>query len=239
MKTFVLCTGAYVGTWAWSPVIAEIADRGCRAVPLALPGLNDQEGRAPSSIEDAAHQMGASIRSQISEESFYLVCHNIAGIPGSLVASAMRDRVAGIIHWSSYVPKAGRTSLDDIPDEDRATLTAGAQKRGGASTLIPLDKWRDRYSHSLPSTIRNFTYPLLSPQPWIYRTATLPVDGIELDAVPAAYLVGDDDRALPTGWWASCFAERLGVGAQVFKGSHMALLSEPSQLAQALINSLP
>lgn len=234
--TYVLITGNFVGDWAWKQVVTELESTGHAAVALTLPGLEMGSDAGSASLEAAADQLIAKIL-ELDLKKIILVAHNIAGIPVTSVASHLSDRVSGIIYWSAYVPEADIPGLEDIPAEDKATLSAAAAQLGGDTTLLPADKWRDRYTNTLPIEVREFLYGLLQPVPWVYRTESFSAAAIGIADMPRAFIVGDEDKALPDGWWESAFATRLGVKARIFKGSHTAYFSEPRELATAIISA--
>lgn len=232
-RVFILITGAYVGEWAWTATIRALEVAGYRAFAVSLPGLTQGDGSLHRGLDAAIDRVSADVES-LQLDDFVLVTHNIAGLIAGRVARRFPDQASALVYWSSYVPVAGTPALDDIPEDDRSTLQRGADALGGHSTIVPLDRWRDRYVQTLPRETRDFTYSFLSRQPWFYRVAIQDERQVRIPAIPTAYIVGDEDRALPSGWWATQFASRLGVAARTFHGTHMAMLTEPRHLAEAV-----
>jgi hypothetical protein len=75
-------------------------------------------------------------------------------------------------------------------------------------------------------------------QPFQYFTDTVaPLDPQAL-GVPASYVLGSEDIALPPGEYGwDRFAERLGVSPVMTLGSHEACFTQRSSLAEAFLKA--
>ncbi|WP_269650243.1 alpha/beta fold hydrolase [Streptomyces sp. ActVer] len=75
---------------------------------------------------------------------------------------------------------------------------------------------------------------LLTPQPGDYFLDALDVPSVAELGIPALYLLGEGDRALPRP--GAEFAARLGLEPVMVPGTHEGLLTHPDDVAEAILN---
>ena len=101
---------------------------------------------------------------------------------------------------------------------------------------VALLRWRQVRAVLMPGeshrSWQELVANLLLPQPGGYLTDALDVPAVTEAGLPAAYLLGADDRSLARP--GDEFAARLGLRPVVVPGGHMALLSRPSDIAAAI-----
>jgi hypothetical protein len=87
-----------------------------------------------------------------------------------------------------------------------------------------------------PALLQKLVSQLLLPQPGGYMTGSLDLPPVTKIGLEAAYVLCADDVALARP--GTEFAARLGVVPLVVPGNHMALLTQPDVVADALISVL-
>ncbi|MET9485147.1 hypothetical protein [Streptomyces sp. NPDC006638] len=74
----------------------------------------------------------------------------------------------------------------------------------------------------------------MTPLPGHYFLDALDVPAVTELGIPALYLLGEDDRALPLP--GAEFAARLGREPVMVPGTHEGLLTHPDEIAKAILN---
>jgi pimeloyl-ACP methyl ester carboxylesterase len=231
---FVLITGAWHGGWAWRPVAEHLRAAGHRVLTPTLPGLADGDDPTRYTLEDVTR----SVVDLVDREDLHdvtLVGHSWGGYVITGAAPKVAPRLRNMVYWSAFVPAAGRSLYDEVPPQYQQLFAALAQASGNDSVTLPFEVWQAAFMNDASEDVQRLAYQLLVPQP--YQYFTMPVEPIDPDAlgVPVAYVLSDQDVALPPGeyGWAR-FAERLGVAPQSAPGSHEACFTDPAGLADAL-----
>ncbi|MEU6343742.1 alpha/beta hydrolase [Streptomyces sp. NPDC046977] len=75
---------------------------------------------------------------------------------------------------------------------------------------------------------------LLTPQPGNYFLDALDVPTVPELGIPALYILGEDDRALPRP--GAEFAARLGLEPVMVPGTHEGMLTHPDEVATAILS---
>jgi hypothetical protein len=133
------------------------------------------------------------------------------------------------------VPAAGRSLFDEVPPEYQGLFAAQAEASGNNSVTLPYEVWQQAFIADATEPAAQLLYELLVPQPMQYFTGT--VDSTA-HGVPTAYLLGEQDIALPPGEYGwNRFADRLGVAVQPVPGSHEACFTQPAALAEAFVKA--
>ena len=236
-ETFVLITGAWHGGWAWRPVAQRLRAHGHRVLTPMLPGLSDGADPTEHSLSDVADAIVRTVESADLRD-VTLVCHSWGGYPATGAAPRLAGRLRKIVYWSAFVPAAGRSLLDEVPPAYRELFKAQAAAAGGHSVALPFEVWQQAFIPDAAEPIARLLHEILVPQPMRYFAETVqPVDFAAL-GVPVAYVLGDEDVALPPGEYGwDRFAQRLGVPVQPVPGSHEACFTRPDELAEALLTA--
>jgi hypothetical protein len=87
-----------------------------------------------------------------------------------------------------------------------------------------------------PAPLQQLVSELLLPQPGGYMIDTLDLPPVTKIGLDAAYLLFADDMSLARP--GAEFAARLGVDPRLIPGNHMALLTHPDTVADALVAAL-
>lgn len=118
----VLVPGAWMGDWIWDDVAVRLRALGDRVSTLTLPGLH-----AGTSPEDAAAVTLADHVSALREhvealdvDSVLLVGHSYSGMVVGQVADQLPDLVRHSVHIGSFLPRDGRSLIDDWGENEQA-----------------------------------------------------------------------------------------------------------------------
>ena len=232
--TFVLVPGAWLGGWSWQPVARLLADRGYPVLALTLPGLSYDGSATGLGLDDAIDYVVNEVERR-DLANVILVGHSWGGYAITGAAHRLARRVSKVIYFAAVVPERGRSMVAEneqygeiirqaIAASPRAAVPAGLDVVQGA--LMPGD-------HTL---LQQLVGQLLLPQPGGYMTGSLDLPPVTKIGLDAAYVMCADDVALARP--GSEFAARLGVDPLVVPGNHMALLTRPDVVADALISML-
>lgn len=234
---YVLVTGAWHGGWAWRPVAQRLRAAGHTVYTPTLPGLADGDDPARHSLADVVR----SVVDLIEREDLHdvtLVGHSWGGYPITGAAPVVAARLRKLVYWSAFVPAASRSLYDEVPPSYQELFASLAQASGNNSVALPLEVWQAAFMNDAAEEAQKIVHQLMVPQPFQYFTET--VDPIDPDSlgVPVAYVLSDNDVALPPGEYGwTRFADRLGVPAQPAPGSHEACFTQPVGLAEALLKA--
>jgi pimeloyl-ACP methyl ester carboxylesterase len=225
--TFVLIPGAWMGAWSWHPVARQLTSQGHRVVALTMPGLSYGDSPAGLRLTDAiAHVVGEIDRLDLHD--VVLVAHSWGGYPATGAAQQRPGRIAKVIYYSAVVPAPGASMADENAVYGEAIHTSIAATPDGTVPL-PFEAIQAGLMPGESPELQKLVAGLALPQPGGYMTDAL--DTAALD-VPAAYLLGADDISLARP--GDELAARLGLKPTVVPGGHMALLSRPSEIAEAI-----
>jgi pimeloyl-ACP methyl ester carboxylesterase len=236
-ETFVLVPGAWQGGWVWRPVAQRLRAAGHRAVTLTLPGLTDGADPSRLRLSDAVDHVVAELR-RLDLTRVTLVGHSWGGYPITGAAHQVPDRLRKLVYWSAVVPEDGRSLLDEVPENYRATFTQLAEASGTHSVSMPFEPWQQVFIQDAEEPVQRLVHSLLVPQPFGYFTDGLDVPPVRTLGLPVNYIYSTEDIALPPELgWNPRFPDRLGVTALETPGSHEACFTRPAELADALLKA--
>jgi pimeloyl-ACP methyl ester carboxylesterase len=109
----VLISGLWLPTSIWDEVTAELVELGHRAVPVALPGVDDRS--ASATLDD---QLAAVLQVVDATERAWVVGHSAASTMAWLVADRRPASIAGVVMIGGFPSGDGSTYADffDIVD---------------------------------------------------------------------------------------------------------------------------
>ena len=236
-QPFVLVTGAWHGGWAWRPVAEHLRAAGHTVFTPTLPGLSDGEDPTPYSLADTSRAVVDLIEGEDLQD-VTLVGHSWGGYVITGAAPAVAPRLRKLIYWSAFVPAAGRSLYDEVPPPYQQLFESQAAASGNNSVALPLEVWQAAFMNDASEETQRIVHSLMVPQPYQYFTQTVePIDPETL-GVPVAYVLSEQDQALPPGEYGwDRFAGRLGVPVQPAPGSHEACFTQPAGLAEAFLKA--
>jgi pimeloyl-ACP methyl ester carboxylesterase len=232
MATFTLVPGADGRAWFWHRLVPELRARGHEVVTMDLPseesaGLAECAQAVVTAVEQCADLTGPLV----------LVAQSLGAFSAPLVCGRLPVPVAELVLLNPMVPAPGETAGQWWENTGQAgARTAYAADTGrGADAEFDL---RADFFHDVPAEVTEeaFTMGASAPpaalfaQPW--PLAHWP-------EVPTRFLQGREDRFFPLEFQRRIARERLGLEIEEIPGGHLAALSRPRELAQALLRGAP
>jgi pimeloyl-ACP methyl ester carboxylesterase/ketosteroid isomerase-like protein len=233
-RTFVLVHGSWQAGWAWDAVRGRLEADGHRVLVPTLPGQATGEDRGSITHEDYAETVLGALE-DAGEDRAVLVGHSLGGTVISQVAGRRPDRVAQLIYCAAFVVEDGEAAADVMPAEMVRLLRQLAGASEDSSMAMPWELWRAGFMNTADEDAARRAYERLVPEP--FRPAFEPVrlPGRPHRSVPAGFVVFDDDRTMPPGFWHPGMTGRCpGAPVVTAGGDHEAMLTRPGELATAL-----
>jgi pimeloyl-ACP methyl ester carboxylesterase len=224
---FVLVHGAYHGAWCWDQLRAELERGGHPSTAVDLP-CDDPDAGAERYVDEVIH----SIPRQA--DAVVLVGHSLAGLTIPIAAS--RTRTAMTIYLCAILPVPG-LSFDaqraEIATRFEPSKPAVGNPDGSASW--PEEGAIETYYHDCAVEVAQDSARRLRRQYWKITQEVTPLR--RWPAVPAAYIVCADDRAISPAYGRMAARRQLGIDSIEMPGGHSPFLSRPRELAQALVRA--
>lgn len=239
-ETFVLISGACHSGWTWRLVAERLRADGHRVLAPDLPGLADGDDPQRYSLADVADFV-VDLVERHDLRDVTLVGHSWGGYPLTAAAPRLAPRLRKLVYWSAFVPAEGASLMDEVPPHYAEMFTQLAAASGNDSIVFPYEVFCAAFMQDGDDSTQRLVHNLLVPQPLRFFTETVtPVDPAAL-GIPASYVVGTEDLALPPGefGWTPRFPQRLGADTPVieYAGTHEAQFTRPSELTTALLKA--
>ena len=137
-RTYVLAHGSFLGGWVWTHVAERLRKQGHRVFTPSFTGMGDRVHllQANITIETFAQDL---IQTIVAEEvtQAILVGHSFAGVPVSMVADRIPERLAHVVMLDSVVVESGKTGFSAYPPDSVASRIAAAQKETHGLAVPP------------------------------------------------------------------------------------------------------
>ncbi|HXV93262.1 MAG TPA: alpha/beta hydrolase [Pseudonocardia sp.] len=211
MTAFVLVPGAGGIGWYWHRLVPELTRRGHTAVPVDLPGDDETAGLA-----EYADLVVAAARDL---PDVVLVAQSMGGFSAPLACD--RLPVRDLVLLNAMIPRPGES--------------AGEWWAATGHAFPEDDSLQNLFLHDLPPEVAAQMEGHDRPEAAIAFGQPWPLE--RWPDVPTHVLVGADDRLFPREFQCRVARERLGpeaVSLSVVPGGHLAALSRPVELADAL-----
>lgn len=240
MSTFVLVPGMWLGDWAWQSVTTALRDAGHDVHPMTLTGVSTS---APDPSADLDTHVADIVR-LINERGLsdvVLVGHSYGGMPVSVAASQLGDRLAAVVYVDSAPLPEGMSQFDTNEPEAQEEIRAQAADTGMVPPP-PFDPASDPVNLAgLDSDALQAMRDGAAPHP--FASAIQPVHYDQGHREPGA-------PAVPTALVACALPEKvvhqmISAGHPMFAGlvgaqivglptGHWPMFSEPERLAAIL-----
>lgn len=113
--SILLIAGHWLGGWAWDEVTEHLAAAGRRAIPMTLPGLDeDDRERACRNLDDQASAIEEAAACE--GQPVVIVAHSGANAPVSLVLDRHPELVRRVVWVDSGPVAPGTVFASDLPD---------------------------------------------------------------------------------------------------------------------------
>ncbi|MDW4497845.1 alpha/beta hydrolase [Sulfitobacter sp. D35] len=236
MTKYVLVHGAWHSGELLSPVAEYVrAARKETHVPT-LAGNRAGETKDVG-LEDAI----TSVTDYLEENDLtgvVLAGHSYGGMVITGVADRVPERIRRLVYWNAFVPNAGESLIDMVPEVFGGMFAQLAEGSGDNTITLPFPIWREVFFNEGDLPAAQAAYERLNPQP--YRTFA---DKIELSKnpaemeIPKSYINGLNDAALPHSLgWHPRLSEKLGLFRLVqMMGGHETCFTDPKGTAEAIL----
>jgi pimeloyl-ACP methyl ester carboxylesterase len=232
-STYVLIPGAWHGGWSWRPVAERLRAAGHRAVCLTLPGLGDGDDPAGVGLKHAVDHVVSEVE-KLGQTEVTLVGHSWGGYPMAGAAHRLPGKVSKVVCYAAQVPVRGRSLLDDNPPEAAAMLRGLIDTSPTGAISPSLEFVQGIFMQGVEEGTQRLVADMLTPQPGNYFLDALDVPDMAELGIPALYILGEDDHALPRP--GTEFAARLGLEPVMVPGTHEGMLTHPDEIAKAILN---
>ncbi|MBM9593089.1 alpha/beta fold hydrolase [Roseitranquillus sediminis] len=229
MASFLLIHGAWHGAWCWRDVLPLLREAGHTARAIDLPS-HGNDRTPPEDVTLATY--AEAIRAAIDEPTI-LLGHSMGGYPITAAAERSPADIEHLVYLCAYAPLSG-LSLAEMRKRAARQPLVEAMIRSDDGKTVSLDPTRAEallYHDCPPGTIE-YALPRMTSQP--IEPQETPLDVTETSAaVPASYILCEDDRAIPPEYQAE-MAERCDEVYRLPCG-HSPFFAMPQRLADTLI----
>jgi pimeloyl-ACP methyl ester carboxylesterase len=223
--TYVLVPGAGGMATYWDLVRRELDARGLANVAVDLPG--DDPGKGLPDYVDAIVAAAAGL------DDIVLVAQSLGGFSASWAAD--RLPASGIVLLNAMIPLPGETAGEwwDATGSSKARRDHDIREGRDPDAHFDLETY---FLHDVPADA------LAAMGDERDQTDTVFVAAWGLEAwpdVPTTVLAAQDDRFFPFTFQQRVARERLGVEVVDVPGGHLAALSHPVEIADAIVTAAP
>jgi len=238
MSIYVLVHGAWHTGEELEPVAQSIRAAGHNVFTPTAMGNRAGDSKAVGLAEAIQSIVDYLVENSLRE--IVLVGHSYGGMIITGLADIMPDRMRRLVYWNAFVPNNGESVTDMVPQQHVELFHAVAAERGDGCVVLPFPIWREAFINDADLETARRAYNVLNPQP--LKTLT---DKISLKTNPAHMEIGKsyvnctEDISLPHHYpWHPRLSQKLGLFRLVqVPGSHELCFSNPSRLAQALMDA--
>ncbi|MDG7011424.1 MAG: alpha/beta hydrolase [Nitrososphaerota archaeon] len=229
MTKFVLIPGAWLGAWAWKPVVSNLEKEGHSAYPVTLTGMGERVHLATKDVGlETAVQDVLNMIKYNELDDFVLVGHSFAGKVAAVVADRAHDRVKKVVYLDSFRPD----KVDTPQGGFDPTREFGAQPPGAFA--VPLsEETVDRIGKDVKGAARTRMMSLATPWPMKMAMDALTLSK-NYDWAKETYvfctLSGDPVDEIVAGKWGE-----LNGPYKLMETGHWPMVTKPEETAQNLV----
>jgi pimeloyl-ACP methyl ester carboxylesterase len=234
MTTFVLVHGAWHGGWCWRPVADRLRTAGHRVFAPTLTGLCDRAHLLDREVGLGTHVEDVVNLFEWEEIEDAVLCgHSYGGMVIAGVADRIAERIGALVYLDAFVPEAGGSLFDHIPDERAAMFRRSAEERGEGWKIPPPDAsgWAE------DAAMQAWLNAKVTPQPLAAMVEALPPTGARTEIARRVFVYANRNPA-PT--FAGFHRELRDDPAWIvheLETSHDAMLSLPDEVAALLADA--
>jgi pimeloyl-ACP methyl ester carboxylesterase len=224
--TFVLIPGAGGDPWYWHLVVPKLLERGCGALPVALPASDPSAG-LPEYADAVLEAIGDRDPARV-----VLVAQSMAGFTAPLVCDRLCVRM--LVFLNAMIPQPNETPgawFADTCQEDAKRQQAAREGRPGDAPFDPLVE----FFHDVPKPVIEAAWARGEPVQ-SDKVFTSPCAFEHWPAAPIRVLAASHDRFFPAAFQRRIARERLGIEADDLPGGHLVALSQPDALVARLVS---
>jgi pimeloyl-ACP methyl ester carboxylesterase len=220
MTAFLLIPGAGGQAGYWYRVVERLRERRHEAIALDLPA------------DDAEAGLSAYAESAVAAGDGCADLVVVAQSLGAFTAVPASERLAPreLVLLNAMIPAPGERAADWGEHTGADDARRAAARAGGYPDSLDL---RTCFCHDVPPEVT--ARGLGEPRDEAEIAFAEPCPFTRWPDVPTRVLAGRDDRFLPFGFQRRVARERLGVDAVPVPGGHLAALSRPDAVVDALL----
>ena len=215
-----LIPGAGGDGWFWHLVEADLRGRGFDAFAIDLPAADESSGLA--AYADAVVQAIGN-RTDVT-----LVAQSLGGFTAPLVGPRVDTRLVVLVNAMIPLPGESAAAWGDHVGSSEARIAAAAA--GGYPREFDDETY---FFHDVPADLVASMTAHETPEAGTAFEDPCTFDGWPA-GVPIRVISGRDDRLLPLALQRRVARDRLGVDPVVVPGGHLAALSHPVELSDAI-----
>lgn len=218
---------------AYADGVTRLVGAGVRVIAPALPGFGGSDGPALRRLDLPAygHRIGRLLDALEVEHPVFVAGHSFGGGVAIQLAVERPERVRSLTLVNSVGGAPGRGS--GLDDSSWIGWAAGTLGELSPRTLL----------HAVPAMARDFVPNLLRKPLTLALTARLALTAslaeqaktLVASGMPVLFIWGDDDRIIAPGALAHVVGD---LPAEVVRGRHGWLLTEPEEFATLMRNAL-
>jgi pimeloyl-ACP methyl ester carboxylesterase len=167
-----------------------------------------------------------------------LVGHSRAGFLMQAAAPRAPEKIERLIFLNAFILPDGKCQFDLVPPEASEGMTAAANASPDNCVPIIEDFVRNQLMNGESVKMQDALISRLVPQPIAIFMAPVSTQAFNNLVIPKSVVFCKDDASLPPGAYRG-MAQGLGDYELIeVTGSHQALFTNPSAVAEGLINAL-
>lgn len=233
---FVLVHGAWHGGWCWEGVIQELKKAGHTAEAPTMPGHNPGDDRSKIRFEDYVNKIVEVLKKQSAPA--VLVGHSSAGFLLQSAAPKASEKISHLVFLNAFILPDGKAQFDLVPPEASQGMTAAAKASPDSCVPVMEDFVRNMLMAGEPKEKQDALIKRLVPQPLALFTTPVRAKDFDQLKIPKTVVFCKGDASLPPGAYLG-MAQGLGKHKLVeVEGSHEALFTAPSVVAQGLLKAI-
>ncbi|MFI5607045.1 alpha/beta fold hydrolase [Amycolatopsis sp. NPDC051903] len=231
----VLVHGGWQGGWAWDAVAGELRAAGHEVFAPTLRGLEDGPvDRAgvtlTTMVDDLVRQLAAFDR-------FVLVGHSGGGPVIQLVTERLAGRVERTVFVDAWVLLDGECINGVLPAELVSGVRALAEQSADNTIDLPPALWSASFMQDADAATADAVTARLVPTPFGWFTEPVRLSRFFTSGVPSSYVYLREDQAVPQSVYQAAAARLADPRIVSCAGSHEAMLTNPGELAAALLKA--
>lgn len=229
MTQFVLIPGAWLGAWAWTPVVKLLEKHGHSAHAVTLTGMGDRahlvspELGMPSAVQDVLNLIRYA-----ELDDLVIVGHSFAGKVAAVVADRLAPQVRKVIYVDAFRPERVTTAQGGFdPTREFGPVPPGALG-------VPLsEEIVERIGPDVKGAALRRMMTLATP--WPLRMAKDPIElSSAYSSIHEAYILcrrsGDPVDEIVAGKWG-----KLEGPHRILDTGHWPMITDPEGTARDLI----
>jgi pimeloyl-ACP methyl ester carboxylesterase len=221
MATFVLIHGGGDVGWHWHLLQSELSSRGHDSVAPDLPCDDDS-----ATLVDYAD---AVVEAVGDRRNLIVVGHSYGGFTAPLVAA--RLRADALVLLAGMIPSPGESAADWWSNTGHEQAVREQAKLDGGKTGNPDPMVT--YYHDVPRALAEEALRRERGESSAAYSFPWPLDA--WPNVRTRFVLCQDDRVFPAGFYRRLVRERLNITPDEISGGHCVALSRPKELADLLV----